>query len=377
MNNLSVFQIKAGRNYSVEDFDDDLRSVMKKAGCRGERICFIFDESNVLSTAFLERMNALLASGEVPGLFDGEEYMSLMNQCKESATREGKILDTEEELYRNFIYNVQRNLHVVFTMNPANPDFTNRTASSPALFNRCVIDWFGNWPEEALFQVANEFTHNMDLLPNSFSHAAQQEDPDLRHDAIVNAIVNVHNSVVSTNAKLAKSAKKHNYITPRDFLDFIKHFVNLYGEKKSELEEQQLHLNIGLDKIHDTEEEVKKLQGSLAEKSKELSEKEKQANEKLLLMVSEQQQAEQKRETALTMTKELEVKDKEIRERQEVVNQDLAQAEPALIEAQEAVKGIQKKFLDELRMMASPPALVKMTLEAVLCLITNSAKTLD
>jgi dynein heavy chain 1 len=39
-----------------------------------EKICFIFDESNVLSTAFLERMNALLASGEVPGLFDGEEY---------------------------------------------------------------------------------------------------------------------------------------------------------------------------------------------------------------------------------------------------------------------------------------------------------------
>ena len=377
MNNLSVFQIKAGRNYSVEDFDDDLRSVMKRSGCKGERICFIFDESNVLSTAFLERMNALLASGEVPGLFDGEEYMSLMNQCKESAQREGKIMDTEEELYRNFIYNVQRNLHVVFTMNPANPDFSNRTASSPALFNRCVIDWFGNWPEEALYQVANEFTHNMDLLPNSFTHSAQQEDPDLRHEAIVNAIVNIHNSVVNTNVKLAKSAKKHNYITPRDFLDLIKHFVNLYGEKKGELEEQQLHLNIGLDKIHDTEEEVKKLQGSLSEKSKELTVKEKQANEKLVLMVSEQQQAEQKRESALIMTKELEIKDGEIRQRQEVVNRDLAQAEPALIEAQKAVKGIQKKFLDELRMMAAPPALVKMTLEAVLCLITNSAKTLD
>jgi len=35
-------------------------------------------------------------------------------------------------------------------MNPANPDFYNRTASSPALFNRCVIDWFGDWPIEAL-----------------------------------------------------------------------------------------------------------------------------------------------------------------------------------------------------------------------------------
>ena len=106
MNNLQVFQIKAGRNYSVYDFDEDLRTVMKRAGCKLEKICFIFDESNVLSAAFLERMNALLASGEVPGLFDGEDYTALINQCKESALREGKIIDTEDELYKNFIYNV-------------------------------------------------------------------------------------------------------------------------------------------------------------------------------------------------------------------------------------------------------------------------------
>jgi dynein heavy chain 1 len=63
MNNISVFQIKAGRNYSVQDFDEDLRSVMKRAGIKQEKICFIFDESNCLSPAFLEKMNALLASG--------------------------------------------------------------------------------------------------------------------------------------------------------------------------------------------------------------------------------------------------------------------------------------------------------------------------
>ena len=79
---------------------------MKRAGCKGEKICFIFDESNVLSAAFLERMNALLASGEVPGLFDGDEYMSLINSCKEAASKEGKIVDTEEELYKNFITGV-------------------------------------------------------------------------------------------------------------------------------------------------------------------------------------------------------------------------------------------------------------------------------
>ena len=59
--------------------DADLRGIMKRAGCKGEKICFIFDESNVLGPAFLERMNALLASGEVPGLFEGDEYISLIN----------------------------------------------------------------------------------------------------------------------------------------------------------------------------------------------------------------------------------------------------------------------------------------------------------
>lgn len=41
-------------------------------------------ESNVLNTAFLERMNALLASGEVPGLFEGQDYTGLMQDCKET-----------------------------------------------------------------------------------------------------------------------------------------------------------------------------------------------------------------------------------------------------------------------------------------------------
>jgi dynein heavy chain 1 len=36
---------------------------------------------------------------------------------------------------------------------------------------------------------------------------------------------------------MSKSAKKFNYITPRDFLDFIGHFVHLNKEKKDELEE--------------------------------------------------------------------------------------------------------------------------------------------
>lgn len=37
-------------------------------------------------------------------------------------------------------------------------------------------------------------------------------------------------------------------ITPRHYLDFINHYANLFHEKRSELEEQQMHLNVGLRK---------------------------------------------------------------------------------------------------------------------------------
>ena len=82
-----MFQIKVTRKCTIESFEDDLRYVMKRTGCEDEKICFIFDESNVLGSSFLERMNSLLASGEIPGLYEGDEYMTLMSDCRNWATR--------------------------------------------------------------------------------------------------------------------------------------------------------------------------------------------------------------------------------------------------------------------------------------------------
>jgi hypothetical protein len=55
--------------YTGADFDEDLRSVLRRAGCRDEKVAFILDESNVLDSGFLERMNTLLANGEVGSIF--------------------------------------------------------------------------------------------------------------------------------------------------------------------------------------------------------------------------------------------------------------------------------------------------------------------
>lgn len=164
---FSTFQVH--RKYTGADFDEDLRSVLRRSGCRNEKIAFILDEGNLLESSFLERMNTLLANGEVPGLFEGDEFTTLMTQCKEGSQKEGLMLDSGEELYKWFTNQVIKNLHVVFTMNPSSEGLKSRAATSPALFNRCVLNWFGDWSTGALYQVGSEFTNKLDLEKSTVS----------------------------------------------------------------------------------------------------------------------------------------------------------------------------------------------------------------
>lgn len=317
MNGLSVFQIKVHNKYTGADFDDDLRSVLRRAGCKGEKICFIMDESNVLDSGFLERMNTLLANAEVPGLFEGDEYASLMTACKEGAQREGLMLDSGEELYKWFNQQVARNLHVVFTMNPPEGGLASRAATSPALFNRCVLDWFGDWPDQAFYQVGMEFTKTLDLdvpvynapinIPIAYRNLPI---PPSHREVVVNALVFVHQSLYEINAKLSKRQGRHNYATPRHFLDFISHYVRLYNEKREDLEEQQRHLNVGLEKLKDTVVKVEELRKSLAIKKNQLETKNAQANEKINQMLADEKEAEQKKADSIQISEALEVQNK-------------------------------------------------------------------
>ena len=230
MNGLAIYQIKANSSYTVEQFDNDLRILFKRVGIEGAKICFIFDESNALSSAFLERMNSLLASGEIPGLFEGDDRVQLMSACRDSFNeKEGIMLDSEDEIQRRFTKLIQRNLHVVFTMNPAGGDFSGRCTTSPALFNRCVVDWFGTWGLDALAQVGYEFTRHIDTGYIKYSGPSSSSKSDTLQkiaeilksteigllEAIVASLVSMHDSAKRMTIKVGKITGRQHYLSPR------------------------------------------------------------------------------------------------------------------------------------------------------------------
>lgn len=131
------------------------------------------------------------------------------------------------------------------------------------------------------------------------------------------------------------------------------------------MEEQQRHLHVGLDKLRDTVTQVEDLRKSLAIKRSQLEAKNAEANEKLKRMVADQQEAEQKKAASIEIQAALVEQDKKIDQRRSVVMADLADAEPAVLEAQSAVSNIKKQQLQEVRSMANPPEAVKLAMESV------------
>jgi dynein heavy chain 1 len=374
MNGLSIFQIKAHSRYGIEEFNEDLRSVMRRVGVDGEKVCFIFDEGNVLGSGFIEAMNALLASGEVPGLFEGDEYNALMSASRDSAARDGIILDSEEELWRRFTSIVQRNLHVVFTMNPSGGEWKNRSTTSPALFNRCVVDWFGTWGEKAMGEVGREFTSKLDMgdaeavggtwgigdgdaLMQRVAAAFEGVSDGGLRQAVVAALVELHQITKRTadDAGASESSASRTYLSPRDYLALIQNFVSCVNSRREAVEDEQLHVNAGLEKLHQTKDNVAELKSGLGAKKAELTEKEILANKKLQQMVGDQNEAEKSKKEAERMSVEVEKQQVEINARKEEAQRDLDEAEPALKSAQASVRGIKKRDLDEVRNLQRPP----------------------
>jgi len=53
-------------------------------------------------------------------------------------------------IFTQYLKRVKKNIHIVLAMSPIGDAFQTRLRMFPSLINCCTIDWFTEWPEEAL-----------------------------------------------------------------------------------------------------------------------------------------------------------------------------------------------------------------------------------
>ena len=70
---FDVQSIEMKKNYNQNDFRDFLKTLLEICGRDGKSVSFIFTDAHVVSESFLEDINNLINSGEVPNLWDSEK----------------------------------------------------------------------------------------------------------------------------------------------------------------------------------------------------------------------------------------------------------------------------------------------------------------
>merc|ERR1719471_2393026 len=91
-------------------------------------------------------------------------------------------------------------------------------------------------------------------------------------------------------------------------------------------------------------------------------------------MLSAEKAAKKEKEESERLQVEVAQQMEEIKERTGIVEGELSEAGPALEKARNAVKGIKKKQLEEIRAFANPPLPVALTLQAVCILLGHKEK---
>lgn len=363
MNGIKLVQLKVRRGYTVHEFEAALRKILVSCA-KGVKTCFLVDESCVLETAFIERMNSLLANSEIPGLFEGEELDSLHSICASESASQGMLLESLQELNDWFTRQVSENLHVVFTISDMSNGKSAQFQSSPALFNRCVVNWMGNWSVETLHEVADNVLNEIPLDQSDFL-VPESLVPYTKHavqtfrDATVDSLIVIHYSVSSFN----------HLSYPSKFLKLCELSVQLFVKWQFELEQNQRCIGTGLEKLKETAFDVTKTEKLLSEKRATLKLKMEEAKRMLNEMILNQNEAERKKEFSEDAQIEIRKQEQEIAQRRNVVIKNLEAVEPAVLKAQQGVQNIKKQHLTEIRSMSNPPAAVKMTLESVCTLL--------
>jgi dynein heavy chain len=135
---MDCFQIEITKSYGKVEWKDDLKKMLFKTGEEGKQCVFLFTDTQIVKESFLEDINNLLNTGEVPNLLDDNDNGQILNSMRPIAQTAGLPL-TKVALYALFVKRVLAHLHFSICMSPLGEAFRTRLRNFPSLVNNCMV----------------------------------------------------------------------------------------------------------------------------------------------------------------------------------------------------------------------------------------------
>ncbi|XP_069092738.1 dynein axonemal heavy chain 6 isoform X2 [Pleurodeles waltl] len=353
------FQIELSRGYNYDSFHEDLRKLYKMAGVEDKDMVFLFTDTQIVVEEFLEDINNILNSGEVPNLFEKDDLEFVLAATRPKAKEAGIPEGSRDEVFQFFINRVRQKLHIVLCMSPVGEAFRARCRMFPSLVNCCTIDWFVQWPREALLSVSKTFFTNIDL---------GKEEMKEKFSAIS---VEIHISVTEMAERYYAELRRRYYTTPTSYLELINLYLSMLGEKRKQLVSSRDRVKNGLNKLLETNVLVDKMKLELSALEPVLKQKSVDVDALMEKLSVDQENADQVRRIVKEDEATAKVKAEDTQAIADDAQRDLDEALPALEAANKALDSLDKADISEIRVFTKPPDLVMTVMEAI-CILLNA-----
>jgi dynein heavy chain len=351
MEEFEVCQIEISKSYGRAEWHDDLRKMMRMSGESNKNTVFLFSDTQINHEYFVEDISNILNTAEVPNLMEPGDMVTIFENIRGRAKLAG--MDGSKDLLNNFfVSEVKRNLHVVLCFSPVGDAFRERLRKFPSLVTCTTIDWFSAWPQDALKNVAVEFLQDINV-------EEKMKEP------LADMCVNMHSSVRDLSERFLSEARRHFYVTPTSYLELISSYKDLLSKKQKEVATVRKRYEIGLEKLIATEESVAGMQEELIALQPQLIKAGEETEAAMIVIAAETVEADKVKEVVAKEEAIASAEAAKVKEIKDECEGDLAEAIPMLNAAVQALDTLTKNDITEVKGMKSPPAPVKLVMEAV------------
>ncbi|XP_025753905.1 cytoplasmic dynein 2 heavy chain 1 isoform X2 [Oreochromis niloticus] len=356
MHGYTLFTPKISRGYTLKHFNSDLKTVMQLAGLEGQQVVLLLEDYQFVHPAFLEMVNSLLSSGEVPGLYTPEELEPLLSSLKDGASQDGFT----GPLYNYFSHRIQQNLHIVLIMDCSNSNFTINCESNPAFYRKCSVQWMEGWSESSMKKIP-------ELLLAKTEQGGEETDIE-KGSKRKSSGGSGQGDLCRLFLMVHESCREHG-ATPSKYMAFLHVYTALYSRKQKQLTTRQQHLQAGVSKLNEAKTLVDELKRRAAEQSELLRTKQQEADSALQEITTSMQNASDQKAEMEKLKGKMAQEVSKIEERKAKIDDELKEVQPLVDEAKRAVGNIKPEALSEIRSLRMPPDVIRDILEGVLRLM--------
>jgi len=352
------FQISLTKSYSDSNLKDDIKELYHMAGPEGKSVSFIMTDAEIKSESFLEIINSMLSTGEIPGLIPKDEKDVISLECKNMYVKEVGVTKgvepSTQELWTFFINRVKDQLHMILAFSPVGNKFRERSQKFPSLFSQCSIDWFLPWPEDALVAVSHKFLADFALDAKKEIQVELEKHMGKCHDLVTEVC-----------AIYFQRMRRHVYVTPKSYLSFIDLYKDVYQKKYKGIDVEDTNITQGLDKLKEASEGVEVLKIALKKEEIECAKASENVEKTLKVLEVENAKAKKKSDEVAIVQSNCQEQKTSIEAEAAEAHKDLAKALPFLEQAKAAADSIKPGDINELKTMRNATDTTRLIMDTI------------